>query len=81
MFGRKPKILDKALIQGLKTTGVERQRFENYLYDNHTYLVQTGMKKHRLEENDALTAYTDAVLVVIRNIETNRFKGESTIKT
>ncbi len=81
MFGRQPKILDKALIEGLKKTGTERQRFENYLYDTHIYLVKTGIKKHRLTKEDALYAYADAILAVIRNIETNRFKGESTIKT
>ena len=81
MFGRKTKILDKALIKGLKDSGTERQRFENYLYDTHTYLVRVGMNKHRITEEQSLTAYTDTILAIIKNIETNRFKGESTIKT
>lgn len=81
MFGRKPKILDNALIVGLKKAGNEKQRFENYLYDNHTYLVKVGMRKHSFSEDDALTAYTNTILAVIKNIETERFKGESTIKT
>jgi len=80
-FKRKLKILDKTLIEGLKTVGIERQRFENYLYDNHSYLVKVGMQKYNLPESEALTAYTNTILAVIKNIETEQFKGTSTIKT
>lgn len=81
MFRKKTKILDKALIKGLKNNGTERQRFENYLYDTHTYLVKVGMKKHRITEEQSLMAYTDTILAVIKNIETDKFKGESRVKT
>ena len=81
MFWKKSKISDKALIKGIKATGAERQRHENYLFDTHTYLIRNGIKKHRLQEEEAVNAYSDAVLVVLKNIETGRFKGGSTIKT
>ena len=80
MFWKK-EIPDKVLIVGLKQEGVQRQRYENYLYDTYAYLVRVGIKKHQLAEEEALNAYTDAVLAVIRNVETDRFKGGSTLKT
>ncbi len=80
MFWQK-KISDKKLIEGLKEEGVTQQKNQNYLYDTFQYLVKLGIRKHRLSEEEAINAYGDAILAVVRNIEMDRFKGESTIKT
>lgn len=66
---------------GIRAGGPQRRLYENRLYETYDYLIADGVRKHRLTDDDCASAYSDAVLVVIDHIVTNRFKEQSGLKT
>lgn len=72
---------DEEVIAGIQAGGIQRQRFSQWFYDQHTSLVIKGMRKYRLSEEAAADVYTDAVISLFRQVENGRFKGDSTLFT
>ncbi|MEM6803540.1 MAG: sigma-70 family RNA polymerase sigma factor [Bacteroidota bacterium] len=72
---------DQEIIAGIQAGGIQRQRIENYLFDQHAGLVYQGMKRYRLSEVDALDVYSMSILALSEQIRSNRFQGKSKIRT
>ncbi len=79
LFPRKPT--DAELIAGIRAGGNQRRLCENQLYEKYQYLIAEGTRKHRLDEDDCASAYSDAVLTVFEHINNGRFEGRSELKT
>ncbi|RRB07007.1 RNA polymerase sigma factor [Larkinella rosea] len=78
-FVRQPA--DSDLIAGLRTGGNQRRQSEDRLYRKYVYLIAEGVRKHRLEEDDCASAYSDTILTVIEHILNQRFEGHSALST
>jgi len=69
------------LIEGLKAGGKQRQIFERELYKSYFYLIAHGNRKYGMDEEDAASAYSDTVIIVINHIIGGRFEGRSALKS
>ncbi|MEO6328211.1 MAG: sigma-70 family RNA polymerase sigma factor [Ginsengibacter sp.] len=72
---------DIQILNGLLTDGNDRSRYEKALYWEYKYFIEEGSRKYQLSNDDSFSAYSDAILSVIRNISTQSFKNESSLKT
>ena len=79
LFSR--QLTDADLIKGIREGGTQRRLFENRLYEKYAYLIADGTRKHRLDEDDCASAYSDAVLVVFEHVGSGRFEERSELKT
>lgn len=75
------KSTDNDLIDGIRSGGTQRRTFENNLYHKYNYLIRDAARKHKIEEEEASMAYSDAVLTIIEHIVSGRFEGRSELKT
>ena len=74
-------LTDAELMAGIRAGGPQRRLYENKLYEKYSYLVDDGIRKHRLAEDDCASAYSDAVMTVFDHIGSGRFEGRSELKT
>lgn len=72
---------DEEIIEGLRDRKYNRTVFENHLFDQHKGFVQQAIEKYRLSKEDALSAYADAILALIDQMEKGNFRGESKLST
>jgi RNA polymerase sigma factor (sigma-70 family) len=72
---------DRQIIQGLLQEGIARRKEEEHFFTRYAYFVREGSRKYQLPEDDALDAYTDAILSAIDKISKGTFEGRSTLKT
>ena len=72
---------DEQLIENLRKEGPAKRKSEEDLFTTYTYLIQEGMHKFALSEDDAFDAYSDSVLSAIEKIRRGSFEGRSTLKT
>lgn len=72
---------DSDIIAAIRAGGLTRTRVENALYAEYAYMVWRRPRKYRLSDEEARDAYTEAFLAVVDHIVTERFRGESSIKT
>jgi RNA polymerase sigma factor (sigma-70 family) len=72
---------DNSILQGLKSGGATRREFEKKLYISFFYLIKEAEKKYGIEQEDAASAYSDTILVIIQNIISEKFEGRSSLKT
>ncbi|QJW89547.1 sigma-70 family RNA polymerase sigma factor [Spirosoma taeanense] len=75
------KLSDAELMAGIRAGGTQRRLYENKLYEKYDYLIADGTHKHRLDEDDCASAYSDAILTVFEHISNGRFEGRSGLKT
>ncbi len=75
------KTSEQDLLDGIRSGGLDRLKTENKLYDNYRYLIKDGLRKHRLNDEDASMAYSDTVMTVIKHICNGRFEARSKLKT
>ena len=75
------KSSDLQLIEGIAGGGSQRRQCENKLYEKYFYFVKEGVRKHRISEDDAASAYSDTILTAIDSIVQCRFEGRSELKT
>ena len=68
-----------AIIQGLHAGGIERRRFENLLWQRFSYFIHWGIAKYHLPKDEVRQAYNDAILNVIINIVTGRYKEQPNV--
>lgn len=74
-------LTDSDIINGIKGVSGSRIPSENYLYQEYSYFITEGKRKYSLTEEDAFTAYSDAVITVIHNIHNNTYEGRSSLKS
>lgn len=72
---------DTDIITGLQAGGASRARFESRLYQQYIHFIREGTRKHRLPEEDCVSAYDDTIMAGIDHITTGRFKGQSKLET
>lgn len=72
---------DADIINGIRNSGSERRLSENKLYNKYHYFIKEASFKHKLEEEEASMAYSDAILTGIEHINSGRFEGRSELKT
>jgi len=75
------KLSDQDLVTGLQNNPSQNRRYENILYERYIYLVDVGIKKHRLTQDEAISVYSDTVLAAIKQIKEQRFEQRSELKT
>ena len=81
MFIFNKVLKDDALLQGLQAGTTQRRLYENKLYEKYHYLVREACFKHKISQDDAESAYSDAILIVIEHVVSRRFEGRSELKT
>ncbi len=72
---------DADIVAGLQAGGFARSSTENQLYEKYLYFIREGTRKHRLPEDDCVSAYDDTIMAGIDHITTGRFKGQSRLET
>lgn len=72
---------DSDIIEGILKGGRERYTYENKLYEKYLYLINDGVRKHQIEEQESASVYSDTILTVIDHIVSHRFEGRSSLKT
>ncbi|QJD79324.1 RNA polymerase sigma factor [Spirosoma rhododendri] len=75
------KTTDAELLAGIRRGGSERRFSENRLYEKYAYLIDEGVRKHKLSDDECASAYSDAVLAVFDHVSTGRFEGRSELGT
>jgi RNA polymerase sigma factor (sigma-70 family) len=81
LFVSKKTLPDTQLIQGIAEGGSPRRRYENQLFEKYHNLTKEGVRKHRLSEDECVSAYSDTIMSVIDSIVLGRFEGRSELKT
>lgn len=72
---------DDDIIAGICQEYPQRQVWENKLYIKFRYLIKDAVWKHKLQEDDASMAYSDALLVTIQHIRLGSFEQRCSLKT
>jgi len=70
---------DAEILAGLKRSGSERISSQTHLYEQYFGMVWKALDKHVIEKEEALSAYSDAIMDVIGAVEQGAFRGESPI--
>jgi RNA polymerase sigma factor (sigma-70 family) len=74
-------MLDREIIEGLQLNCDQRAHFEKTLYLQYRYFIDEGSKKYTLGYEDSFSAYSDAIISVIKNIINKSFNNNSSLKT
>lgn len=74
-------LTDDEMIHVIKENKLARRQTENQLFNQYSYLIKEGMNKYSLEQEDAFTAYSDAILQSLENIAGSVFEKRSSLKT
>ena len=72
---------DEAILSGIVSDGILQRNTENKLYEQYFYFIKDATFKHKILEDEAASLYTDSILAFIDNVRSNRFQGNSAIKT
>jgi RNA polymerase sigma factor (sigma-70 family) len=64
------------IIEGLRSGGIERRRFENILWQRFSSFIYWGVSKYNLPKDEVRLAYDDAICSVITNIISNIISGK-----
>lgn len=72
---------EKDIITGLEAGGVQRRIAEKALFEQYFYLIRHGSKKYSISEDDAASAYSDAIISIIDNVAGHKFEGRSSLKS
>src|SRR5689334_3968775 len=67
---------EMTIIEGLRAGGIERERYENMLWKLFSHFINRGIIKYKLPKDEVRQAYDDAILCVIINIVTLRYKED-----
>ena len=72
---------DAAIIEAIQAGGAKQEACLNYLFDQNKGLVGSAISRHQISEEEALDAYTDAIIAFRRQVTQGKFRGESKIST
>ena len=59
---------EDSILQGLRSGGPHRPTYEKELYKSFFYFIKEAQVKYGLIEEDAASAYSDTIIVIIHNI-------------
>jgi RNA polymerase sigma factor (sigma-70 family) len=76
-----PRVEEEELLAGLQSEGAARARAEQALFNTYAHYTRKAQSKYELSEDDALSAYADAVLALISHVHQGNFRGESKLST
>ncbi|MEL7341935.1 MAG: sigma-70 family RNA polymerase sigma factor [Bacteroidota bacterium] len=68
---------DQEVIEGIRKGGLEQEKWLQKLYDQHFSLVYKALQKHKVNEQQALDAYSDALIELRKKIVNGSFRGDS----
>lgn len=74
-------VLESDIIEGLQNDVSKRHQYEDSLYKRFSYFIEEGKRKYFLTHEDAFTAYSDTIIIVLENIVNKTFQGRSSLKT
>lgn len=74
-------LLENGIIGALRSSGIDKRKAEDKLFEKYSYLIQMSQTKYSLSKEDSFDAYSDTVLAVIRSISEGYFKNRSSLKT
>ncbi|MEO1804293.1 MAG: sigma-70 family RNA polymerase sigma factor [Bacteroidota bacterium] len=77
----RPFYTDEVILAGILEGGRQRHRFETILYQQFMYIAWKKGKSFRFTEEELGDLYTDSIVSLIRQIVTERFRGDSSIHT
>lgn len=80
-FFSRSTLSDEAILSGIVSDGILQRNTENKLYEQYFYFIKDATFKHKILDDEAASLYTDSVLAFIENVRSNRFQGNSAIKT
>jgi RNA polymerase sigma factor (sigma-70 family) len=72
---------EDSILQGIISGGPHRSTYEKELYKSFFYFIREAQTKYGLTEEDAASAYSDTIIVIIHNIVCGKFEGRSSLKT
>jgi hypothetical protein len=72
---------DAEIINGLRSSGIQRQLSEKKIFEHFFYMVSVALSKHKLSEEECFSAYSDTIISLIENVVSGRFEGRSSLKT
>lgn len=82
LMPQNPKqVSDQEILEGLRTDGKVRRHYEQVLYKRFVSLVWGRPRKYRLTEDQARQAYNDAIIGFLRQVDGDKFRGESSLYT
>jgi RNA polymerase sigma-70 factor (ECF subfamily) len=69
------------MINGLRASGIQRQLSEKKIFEHFFYMVNIARSRHKLNEEECFSAYSDTMISLIENVVSGRFEGRSSLKT
>jgi len=81
MPNRNHQVSDSDILLGLRETGMHRRQYEKILYNRYVSLIWTYSSKYGLTEDQGRQAYHDAILGFLKQIDQDRFRGDSSLYT
>lgn len=72
---------DESLIKDILAGGIPKRRATDIFYKAHYKYIFEGQKKYELSEDDAITAYLEALTKVVKKVESGSFEGKSKLST
>lgn len=76
-----PAYSDDELIRDILAGGIARRRASDTFYKAHYKFIFEGQKRYKLSEDDAITAYLEAITKVVSAVERGKFEGKSKLST
>lgn len=77
----KELIRDQEVLAGIKAGGAKLEGMIRHVYETYFHFVKQAIRKHALEEDEGIDAYTDSVMIFRQQVISGRFRGESKIST
>ena len=72
---------DQELMKFILAEGALKEKAANYLMDTNIHYLPKVAQKTGLNRDQALDAFTDAIIVVMENVAKGSFKGESKLSS
>lgn len=68
---------NQEVIDGIKAGGLSQEKWLLKLYETHFSLVYKALAKHKVTEEQAIDAYSDAIVEFRKKILSDSFRGDS----
>ncbi len=68
---------NEEVIKGIKAGGIVQEKWLLKLYETHFSLVYKALEKHKVNKEQAMDAYSDALVEFRKKIISNSFRGDS----
>ena len=72
-----PNAEEIIIIEGLRSGGIERRRFENTLWKKFSHFIHWGVTRYNLNKDEVRHAYDDAICSVIINIVARKYEADT----